>query len=134
MNKKDKIRALKTIEPTVLNVTLSEMGYEFEAATPEGFIYSTPEMLLNSHQRQLPPEFTDEDQSNESIKALLLQDEWDVVDWKDVDSITIDDVYKLIFDFTKMHLYEKVNQSLSREQIHGLTKVQLKRNKKWYCA
>lgn len=121
-----RIRGLITAAPTIVNITLTELGHEFTAIDDVGVIFPEPGMLLSLTGGELPEEFAHETYSKASIQAFLSNNEFDITPWEDVDDDTLEELYHAAFDNSKLSMKEKMHHALSSEQLNNLSDAQRK--------
>ena len=88
MTRDDCISELKASAPMVTEITETyDMGFEFSAVVPNGFIYSEPGMLLAFSDGYWPPNDwqgkTDEEVQI-LLKDFLLDETWPIIAWENL--------------------------------------------------
>lgn len=102
MERQKTIEKLAHNAPCVLDVCYSgDMGYEFTAIVPTGVIYPEAGMLLEYSGGEWPPdawEGKSEQESEELLKAFLLDESWTVTTWNSMSDDEIEELFELLED------------------------------------
>ena len=96
MTRIDKIDKIRTFAPKILNLTLCEIGYEFDAIHEDGFIVGYPGMLLGLRSKNLT--------KNKISKPTKLLEElinWDaniLVSYDSISDEMLNDIFNLCLE------------------------------------
>jgi len=102
MNRLEMIDKLKKVAPAIMSVNVSDdMGFEFSAIVSEGVIYPYPGMLINYSGGQWPLdewEYKDNEEYEGLLLDFLLDEEWAITAWEDVDDFEIEQLLEVSDD------------------------------------